>query len=613
MKNKAHTVCIIIMSLIFAAFTARLADWQLIHGEEYRRLAARADSVTVTTEAVRGEIIDRNGDGLVTNTACKRIVLEKSKLGDDLILALIGIIESCGDKWADDLPDDSEACINKLKSEYRIPDGYTSKQLRQLVSVHFGMNQSDGDFYTLANNVSGKCVSAVSEQTQGIDGVEVQTYHVRAAVQPSLAPHILGSVGAISAEEYDALSDKNYKLTDSIGKFGIEAALEDELRGKSGRRIISGNSDPDGSSEARRGNTVQLTLDSRLQKTAADSLAENIKAAKAAGADDCESGAAVMLDISDFSVLAAASCPTYDLNRYSSDGDYYMSLAENDAAPMFNRACSGSFACGSVFKPCVALAALEDGVITPGTEIYCARCYDYYPSNVVACMHYHGNENLFTALAHSCNVFFAETGRRLGIKKMSALAEKAGLGEYTGIEIEESRGVLAGRDSEEWTDGNTVQAAIGQSDNAFTPVQLATYTATIANGGRRLKTHLVRQITDYSRNEIIYEAKPETVSDLGVKQEYLDDVKKAMLAVTADPEGTAYSEFYDYPVKVGAKTGTAENAGSDHAAFICFAPFEKPEVAVSVIIEHGANTKFAMRTAKDMLSAYFENSPKTNN
>ena len=162
MKNKAHTVCIIIMSLIFAAFAARLADWQLIHGEEYRRLAARADSVTVTTEAVRGEIIDRNGDGLVTNTACKRIVLEKSKLGDDLILALIGIIESCGDKWADDLPDDSEACINKLKSEYRIPDGYTSKQLRQLVSVHFGMNQSDGDFYTLANNVSGKCVSASS-------------------------------------------------------------------------------------------------------------------------------------------------------------------------------------------------------------------------------------------------------------------------------------------------------------------------------------------------------------------------------------------------------------------------------------------------------------------
>ena len=347
MKNKAHTVCIIIMSLIFAAFAARLADWQLIHGEEYRRLAARADSVTVTTEAVRGEIIDRNGDGLVTNTACKRVVLEKSKLGDDLILALIGIIESCGDKWADDLPDDSEACINKLKSEYRIPDGYTSKQLRQLVSVHFGMNQSDGDFYTLANDVSGKCVSAVSEQTQGIDGVEVQTYHVRAAVQPSLAPHILGSVGAISAEEYDALSDKNYKLTDSIGKFGIEAALEDELRGKSGRRIISGNSDPDGSSEARRGNTVQLTLDSRLQKTAADSLAENIKAAKAAGADDCESGAAVMLDISDFSVLAAASCPTYDLNRYSSDGDYYMSLAENEAAPMFNRACSGSFACAA--------------------------------------------------------------------------------------------------------------------------------------------------------------------------------------------------------------------------------------------------------------------------
>ena len=572
MKNKAHTICIIIMSLLFPVFAARLADWQLVHGEEYRELAAREGTVSVTTEAVRGEILDRSGKGLVTNTAKRKIVIDKTKLSDDEILRLSDIIKSCGDKLNDDL-------------------------------------SADGVF-TLADDVSRRCVSAVSEQTQGIDGVEVQTYHVRSSSQPTLAPHILGSVGAISAEEYDALSDKDYKLTDSIGKFGIEAACEDELRGKSGRRIISGDSAS--GTEARRGNTVWLTLDSELQKATATALGENVTAAKNAGADDCESGAAVMLDVSDFSVLAAASCPTYDLNRYSSDGSYYLSLAENEAAPMFNRACSGSFACGSVFKPCVALAALSDGVITPETTIYCARYYDYYPSNVVACMHYHGSENLFTALAHSCNVFFAETGRRLGIEKMSALAEKTGLGEYTGLEIEESRGVLAGRDSESWTDGNTVQAAIGQSDNAFTPMQLATYTATIANGGRRLKTHLVKQITDYSRKEVISKTAPGEICDLGVKQEYIDDVNKAMLMVTQDPEGTAYSEFSDFPVEVGAKTGTAENAGSDHAAFICFAPFEKPEVAAAVIIEHGANTKFAMRTAKEMLRAYFESKPPQN-
>ena len=606
MKNKAQKICVTVSALMFAAFAARLADWQLIHGGEYRELAARAGTVSVATEAVRGEILDRNGKGLVTNTVRRKIVLDKSKLNidGDMLLSLIAIVERCGDKWEDSLGGASAEYIDKLKKEYGIADGYTAEQLRKLTSVYLGMSRTDGDFYTLANDVSKRCVSEISEQTQGIDGVETRTYHVRSAVQPTLAPHILGSVGAISAEEYDALSDKNYKLTDSIGKFGIEAALEDELRGRSGRRIISG--DDSGSTQARRGNTVVLTLDSGIQEAAVRSLGENIAAAESAGARDCESGAAVMLDVSDFSVLAAASCPTYDLNRYSSDSSYYLSLAEDEASPMFNRACSGSFACGSVFKPCVALAALDSGVITPETEIYCARYYDYYPTNVVACMHYHGSENLFTALAHSCNVFFAETGRRLGIGKMYSFAEKTGLGEYTGLETEESRGFLAGRDSETWTDGNTVQAAIGQSDNAFTPMQLAAYTATIANGGRRMRTHLVKQITDYSRREIISQTAPREVCSLGIKQAYIDDVKKAMLMVTQDPEGTAYSEFSSFPVAVGAKTGTAENAGSDHAAFICFAPFDRPEVAVAVIIEHGADTKFAMRTAKDMLRAYFD-------
>ena len=240
MKNKAHTICIIIMSLLFPVFAARLADWQLVHGEEYRELAAREGTVSVTTEAVRGEILDRSGKGLVTNTAKRKIVIDKTKLSDDEILRLSDIIKSCGDKLNDDL-------------------------------------SADGVF-TLADDVSRRCVSAVSEQTQGIDGVEVQTYHVRSSSQPTLAPHILGSVGAISAEEYDALSDKDYKLTDSIGKFGIEAACEDELRGKSGRRIISGDSAS--GTEARRGNTVWLTLDSELQKATATALGENVTAAR---------------------------------------------------------------------------------------------------------------------------------------------------------------------------------------------------------------------------------------------------------------------------------------------------------------------------------------------
>lgn len=613
MKRKPYIICVVILSLIFAAFAVRLADWQLFHGAEYRAVAARAAAVVVTAEAVRGEILDCSGKGLVTNTAHHAIVLEPSRISenerDRLLLTLIELTEQTGDKRTDEL--DAGADIRALKKTYKINGDYDDSRLRGLVSVLWGMEHTDGDTYTFASDVSEACVSAVSEHTQGIDGVEIQTYHVRSAEQPSLAPHLIGALGAVSAEEYEALADKGYGFTDSIGKFGIEAACESELRGTGGEQLLAPDADGDVSNalettNARRGNTVWLTLDSDLQKTASESLADNVRAARKAGAEDCTAGAAVMLDVGDFSVLAAASCPTYDLNSYSEYGDYYIKLTQDESAPMFNRACSGSFACGSVFKPCVALAALREDVITPETTVYCARFYDYYPSNIVACMHYHGEENLFTALAHSCNVFFAETGRRLGIERMSDFAAKAGLGEYTGLEIDESRGVLAGRDSDTWTAGNTVQAAIGQSDNAFTPMQLATYTATVANNGTRLRTHLVKKITDYNREKTLSQTLPETVCDLGVEQKHLDAVTKGMLDVTQSPEGTAYGEFADFPVKVAAKTGTAENAGSDHAAFICFAPFEAPEVAVAVVIEHGANTTFAMRTAKDMLRAYFE-------
>ena len=314
-----------------------------------------------------------------------------------------------------------------------------------------------------------------------------------------------------------------------------------------------------------------------------------------------------MLDVSDFSVLAAASCPTYDLNKYSQYGDYYIKLEEDENSPMYNRAFVGSFACGSVFKPCVALASLEEGVIDADKEIFCSQYYDYYPANIVECMHYHGDLNVTGALTQSCNYFFAETGRLLGIDTMYLYAERFGLGEYTGVEVEESKGFLAGRDSTSWVPGNTVQAAIGQSDNAFTPLQLATYAATIANNGTRLKTHLIDKITNYERTKTIADfSTTEVVEECGISEENMKLVQNGMLSVSTDEDGTAYSMFGDYKVKVAAKTGTAENSGSDHTTFICYAPYEKPEVAIAVVIEHGAKGQFSMQVAKDLLDTYFE-------
>ena len=664
-RKSAITVSIIITLVFFVLFAGRLVDWQLIHGKEYKQLASRSTSYTVKTDATRGEILDKNGQGLVVNTTHYRIVFDKLYTDKNTIdrttLSLIDLMNTAKQKWEDTLPiefdsngkfvykknsDDeikqilspdflgmdentpAEDCLYKLAQRYEINGDYTKTQLRNLVSVHYNMeitDYSNSNPYIFAKDISRDTVGAVSENTQGVSGVDVQPYMIRSASDPDLAPHIIGALGSITEEEYQDLTDKNkeYSLSDSIGKFGIELAFEDELKGVGGTKIIKKNSDGTivdsvETIDAQPGNTVYLTLDSSLQKTAVKSLAENVKGAKSQGVseqkayggkgygEDCETGAVVMLSVKDFSVLAAASYPTYDLNRYSEYGDYYVKLAKDENSPMYNRAFVGSFACGSVYKPCVASAALEEKIINKNTEIFCDRYYDYYPSNVVECMHYHGNENVTGAITQSCNYFFAETGRRLGIETMYLYSEKFGLGEYTGVEVEESKGFLAGRDSTSWQAGNTVQAAIGQSDNAFTPLQLATYAATIANNGTRLKTHVVSKITDYERTNTL-KSYDEVVEDTcGISQENLDIVQNAMLQVTQSPDGTAYSMFGGYKVKVAAKTGTAENAGSDHTTFICYAPYEKPEVAVAVVIEHGAKGKYSMQVAKDLLDTYFK-------
>lgn len=654
------TICIILVIICMGIFTVRLVDWQLVHGEQYRVISAKSTNFAVETDAVRGEILDCNGKGLVVNTTHYKIVIDmlyadKATL-DNTALHLISLLGKTGDKWNDTLPvketngsyafdGDKEAvqklkdyieaengasaadCIAALKKKWEIPDGYPADQLRNVLSVRYGMAQSDSaSSYVFAGDISRAAMNAVSENTQGVRGVDVQTFFVRKAEQPTLAPHLLGAMGAISQEEYDALKsgDKQYTLTDSVGKFGIEQAFEAQLRGVGGTKIIRKNADGSvvdtvETINSKPGNSVYLTLDSDLQKTALKSLEKNIKAAKEAGEDevinkgkalqgeDCASGAAVMLRVKDFAVLAAADFPTYDLNKYSEYGDYYVSLTKNKTAPLFNRAFAGTFAWGSVFKPCVAMAALEEKIIKPSTEVNCAGKYDYYPSNVVKCMHRHGEEDLKGAVTESCNCYFAETGRRLGIENMYLYAQRFGFGEYTGIEIDESRGTLAGRDSKTWEEGNTVSAAIGQSDNAFTPLQLAAYTATIANNGVRLKTHIVSKITDYERKNTLQTFdKAQQLSTCGVSDSHQKTVREAMLSVTRDKNGTAYSVFGDYKVKVAAKTGTAENAGSDHTTFICYAPYEKPEVAVAVVLEHGVKGVYSMQVAKDMLDAYFK-------
>lgn len=671
-SNVRIIICGVVVALIFLGFGLRLFDWQILNSDQYKEISAQSTSYTDVSDATRGEILDVNGKELAVNKTAYNIAINKIYVAqdslNDVISQLIDLCDVCETPYVDALPiviengavsfeSDSETELSYITGESMLNDStleiadevlqalalrYEADEVedlqrrRDIVSVRYNMEKSGYSYsqaYIFAENVSQDTVAVVSEQTQTIPGVEIRVTNERVIKNGTLIPHILGVVGSLSAEEYEENKDNGYEMNDVIGKFGIESALEDYLRGQSGIKTIvkDENGNVTGETEtvkAEPGDTVYLTIDSNVQAVANYSLQKNIARARAAGesevksakannasqqknlGEDCYCGGAVMLSVKDNSVIAAASAPNYDISKYY-DSDYNAWLNTNEHSPMFSRTFDGSFSPGSAFKPCVALAALQEKVITKNTLIKCTKHYDYYPSDVVNCMGTHGSINLYNAMTVSCNYYFAETGRRLGATTLYLYAEKLGLGVHTGIEIDESIGVLAGRDSTTWYEGNTVQAAIGQSDNTFTPMQLATYVSTIANNGVRYQTHLVRKIVNYERNEtVLYNDPDEPVilADAGISKTNMNIVKSAMRSVVTSGTATIVSS---YPKAVAGKTGTAENAGSDHVIFVCYAPYDKPEVAVAVVLEHGAKGKYAMYTAMDMMDAYFYNKTLT--
>ena len=670
-KEKKNTnvrliICIVVVVLIFSGFTLRLFNWQILSADTYKEISAQSTSYTEVSDATRGEILDSKGKPLAVNKTAYNIVINKiyvvENSTNDIINTLLDLCEICDIKWIDVLPvninsgeavfesDSSsellyitgESMLNDkdlvtadevlqaLSERYDAEDVEDLQRKRDIVSVRYNMEKTGYSYskaYVFAEKISEEAVAVVSEHTQAVAGVDIRVTNERIIKNGTLAPHILGIVGSLSEQEYEEKKDDGYSMDDVIGKFGIESAMEEYLRGQSGVKTIvkdeNGNVVSETESvEAQPGDTIYLTLDSNVQAVANYSLQKNIKRARAEGVsavksakaakakqqsrlgEDCYCGGAVMLSVKDNSVIAAASAPNYDISRYY-EPEYNAWLNTDEHAPMFSRTFDGAFAPGSAYKPCVALAALQEKIIKPSTSITCTRMYDYYPQDVVYCMGTHGSIGLHTAMTVSCNYYFAEVGRRLGATTLYMYAEKFGLGEKTGIEIDESVGVLAGRDSTVWYVGNAVQAAIGQSDNTFTPMQLATYTSAIANDGVRYRTHLVRKIVNYERDEVILEnnpKKPEIVAEAGISKKNAKVVKSAMRNVVANGTATPVAE---YPKAVAGKTGTAENAGSDHVIFICFAPYNDPEVAVAVVLEHGAKSKYAMYTAMDMMDAYF--------
>lgn len=524
--------------------------------------------------------------------------------------------------------------MDLLREKYKIDETYNSAQARRIAGVRYEMEQQEfsaaNNPYTFASQADVDTVALVKERSSLLPGVTITVDNVR-QYNTTYASHVLGRVGKIWKEEYDELKDQGYGLNAILGKDGLEKAYESYLRGQDGKRSVETNSAGDVLAEreaepAQPGDNIVLTLDLDLQAVAEESLARNIQQIRErnqyrrSGGWDAEGGAAVVIEVDTGGILACASYPAYNLETFSAD---FQTLMDDPLKPMFNRAVSGAYPPGSTFKPVTALAALESGVVTTQTRIRDAGPYMFYASSgyTPACWIWndrrgsHGNINISEALKYSCNYYFYEASRLMGIETLNTYAKQLGLGQKTGVEIPgEVAGTLAGPESREarggdpWMPGETLQAAIGQSEQQFTPIQMANYMATILNGGTHYQPHFLKQAMSYDYGEVVEDYQPIVLDQMEIAPETIEAIKEGMRGVVTD-DGTAASIFRNYPIAIGGKTGSAQTTGdrsrSAHGVFISFAPYDDPQIAVFVLVEHGGSGGNVAPIVRDIYDAYF--------
>ena len=635
-------------------FFAVLYDAQVVHGSENRARSITSNTASETVTASRGIITDRNGKVLVSNRLAYTLVVDKSSFGkdeaalNDAIWQLIQLCQEQGVTWNDTLPmttgsspqltskslnesfreylDDnklptdggSAEVLAAMRNLYKVDDSYTDAQARLIVGVRYELDGRSS--YTFAEDVSTELLGRITDGKYR--GVTIKTAAAR-VYNTKLAAHILGTVGAIWQEEwrsdestgYVGYADKGYNMNDLVGKDGVEKAFEEYLHGNDGKRLIT--TDENGkitgelyTREPQPGGTVALTIDIDLQQVVEDTLASTIQ-----GMIDKDSnergGAAAVIQVGTGEVLAMASYPTYDLETFNQD---YDELVKDERLPMFNRATQGVYAPGSTFKLCTSVAALEEGIITPSTIIEDKGIYTYYVDPQPMCWIWrqahttHGRINVSQAIVDSCNYFYYEVGRLTGIKKLDEYATAFGLGQSTGIEIGDVSGVLASPEwaeahDREWTDGQTITAAIGQSYNLFTPLQLANYVATLVSGGEHYEAHLLKNVKSYDNSRIIDVYDKGTLNEMHISESTMAAVTKGMHDLTHDSLQGAFSRCV---VEAGAKTGSAQ-VGTDIAngTFVAYAPYDDPEIAIAIVVEKGGSGSLLANAAVDIINAWF--------
>ena len=646
-------------------FTAVMYHTQVVNGSDYRARSMASNATSQVVEASRGIMTDRNGKVLVSNRLTYTLQFDPDSFKNETelnaaIARLLNLLQANDTQWLDTLPITAEQpyrltaatfdesfvtfarkhelasgsedftlkvsgnqLMDFLLKEYGLTEGYSTDQARLIAGFRYELDIADlaGSTYVPVSDAS---VDLISQVVDGrYDGVTVGTASARVYNTP-YAAHILGYIGPIYHEEWVgdeesgvvSYRDLGYSMNDLVGKDGAEKAFESYLHGTDGLKLVTTDNQGKVTGEfymtdPQPGNTVALTIDIDLQEATEKSLARVIGAMEKSDGR-VRGGAAVVIEVGTGEVLAMASYPTYDLSQL--DEIYDELLQDTEGTPLFNRATNGTYAPGSTFKPLSAVAALETGIIKPGTTILTRGLYDYYSSPQPACWIYnryrgsHGYLNVTDAITVSCNYFFYEVGRLTGIDTLESYARQFGFGQSTGIEIGDSAGILASpeaadRVGDTWTDGQTLTAAIGQSYNLFTPLQLANYTATLAGNGEHYQAHLLKNVKTYDNSSLIYAASGEPLNTV----EMSDGTKKAVLQGMRNlATGSLYSYFSKCPVTVAAKTGTAEVGGGDvNGVFIAFAPYDDPQIAVAVAIEKAKAGSDLAPIAADIISAYF--------
>lgn len=500
--------------------------------------------------------------------------------------------------------------------------GLSGNALLEATYVRYDIDRCihDGVGKIFAEDCSAALTAALTEKNT--PGLTISTSLSRQYLYPGVASHLLGRTGLIQADDLAYYTELGYPMDAIVGIDGAERAFETELCGQDG--VLVQLVDQSGTvteqyieKEPVAGKTVWLTIDIELQKAAEQALADNIAQIRAQGeqseesgdGEDCRAGALVLMNPQSFEILAAASYPSFDLTTFSED---YASLSANEDKPYLNRALGGTYEPGSTFKVVTATAALEEGIVTPETEIYDEGIYTFYEDFQPRCWLYsygratHGLENVVGALRDSCNYYFFEVGRQLGIDRIVKYAQDYGLGQASGVELSESVGNLAGVKSRgSWTAGDTLQAAIGQSEHLFTPVQIASYFSTAVNGGTRRDAHFYLRSTVFFTEEETAAHESRILSEVPMSEQTHTVLMQGLSEVVE--RGSAVRIFRNFPVAVGGKTGTAQvgQSQSPNALFVGFAPFDDPQVVAVSVLEHGASGTNAAVSVRELLAAYF--------